>query len=131
MAGISPKLPLGMSGHQPNYTVTKTIVEAVQQNLKNLVLPSPGERVMDPDFGVGVRNYLFENASEATYGAIKSRINQQVSTYLPFIDIEDIDIGVPTDSHETTSNLLTLVIEYRIMSTDDINILAISIPETI
>ena len=60
MPGIAPKLPLQLD-EVDGYRLTKTIKETVQQNLKMIVLTSPGERIMNPDFGVGLRNYLFRN----------------------------------------------------------------------
>ena len=62
MPRISPKLPLVMS-NEGGYAFTKTISEAVEQNLKNLVLTVPGERIMDPYFGVGLHTYLFQNST--------------------------------------------------------------------
>ena len=55
MAGISPKLPISKN-KEDGYTLTKTYLESTQQNLKNLLLTVPGERMMDPDFGVGMKN---------------------------------------------------------------------------
>ena len=40
--------------------LTKTMMEVIKQNFKNLVLTNPGERVMLTDFGVGIRRFLFE-----------------------------------------------------------------------
>ena len=71
MSGIGPKLPLNQMT-EGGFDLTKTIAENVQQNLKNLILTNPGERIMNPDFGVGLRNYLFENASEGLYNTISS-----------------------------------------------------------
>ena len=50
--GLSPKLP--MSLHPADgYRLTKTYKEMVKQNIKMLILTCPGERMMDPLFGVG------------------------------------------------------------------------------
>ena len=37
-----------------------TTKEQVKSNLINLLLTSPGERLMNPTFGVGIRDLLFE-----------------------------------------------------------------------
>mgnify|MGYP000439218146 FL=1 len=60
MAGLSPKLPL-TKDPQDGYALNKEYVELVQQNLKMILLTAPGERIMEPEFGVGLRNYLFQN----------------------------------------------------------------------
>jgi len=89
MAGLSPKLPL-RRGVTDGFTLNKTMAQVIRQNLKNLVLTSPGERMMLPNFGVGLRNFLFEQGSEEVYNEIENRLLQQVSLYMPFLQIEDI-----------------------------------------
>ena len=92
MAGISVKLPLSLDQIDGPFTLNKTMKEAAKQNLKNLLLTSPGERIMDPLFGAGLRHLLFENNDNRTSAEIRSRITRQVSTYLPYINIRGIEI---------------------------------------
>ena len=126
MPKISPKLPLVMS-NEGGYTFTKTVSEAVEQNFKNLILTVPGERVMDPEFGVGLYRYLFQNAVPATFEAIRARIYSQTSKYLPFVDIHEIEMGgADEENFNTTSNFLAVKIVYSIESSDEVNILTLS-----
>jgi hypothetical protein len=46
-----------------------------------LILTIPGERIMDPNFGVGLRRYLFELNGSNTYSAISSKINEQADLF--------------------------------------------------
>lgn len=89
--GISPVIPLQKDDVDGFYSLTKTLAKNVQQNLKNLVLTAPGERVMIPDFGVGLRNYLFENNPVYTQSQITEKINEQVARYMPFVSIKNIN----------------------------------------
>ena len=130
MAGIAPKLPLDLD-QTDGYRLTKTIKETVQQNLKMIVLTSPGERIMDPSFGVGLRNYLFKNAEEGLYGQISSKIRTQVQKYLSFIRIDEINFVRPNRSTGGEGYFLSIHLKYTILPTDDVNILAINLPETI
>ena len=91
-SGISVKLPLTLDKNDGAYTMNKTIVESVKQNFKNLLLTSPGERIMDPNFGVGLRNLFFELNDSITADEVRSRILEQVSVYLPFITVLEINI---------------------------------------
>lgn len=128
MSGISPKLPL-LRDEQDGFKLNKTVIEAVKQNLKMLVLTSPGERVMDPEFGCGVRRFLFDQAGSALYGEIESRIKSQVSRYLPFVNILDIDFiseGNPTSSGAA----VTIKIRYTVSTLSNVDIIAISVTET-
>ena len=51
--GLAVKLPLFYDPVDGPYTLLKTMREVGAQNLKMLVLTNPGERIMNPDFGVG------------------------------------------------------------------------------
>jgi len=66
MAGISVKLPLSRDP-ESGYKLNKTLKQVARQNLKMLVLTAPGERIMIPEFGVGLRNYLFENITTEVF----------------------------------------------------------------
>ena len=97
MNGLSPKIPLTRDVSD-GFSLTKTYDEMIKQNFKNLVLTSPGERVMDPEFGVGIRQFLFEQKINSTYDDIEDRIFKQASIYLPFIEITDILFGSSTQA---------------------------------
>ena len=69
-----------------------TLRDNIKQNLKMLVLTNPGERVMDPNFGGGVSRYLFEMIEDnSVYADIDSRIREQVSLYLPYVNIQRVE----------------------------------------
>ena len=74
-----------------------TTKEAVKSNLINVLLTFPGERVFEPEFGVGLKRLIFEqNIDEES---LKSNINDQVGMYIPEIEIEDIDIKMVPDEN--------------------------------
>ena len=105
MAGLSPKLPLSIDPTDKFYRLNTTMKEVVAQNLKMLLLTAPGERIMDPNFGVGIRNYLFENAMLPD---IKKRINRQVKKYMPYLSIQNVNLGYLDES----KNSVGIVIQY-------------------
>lgn len=87
MKTLSPKFPLYLS-EEGGYASNKAIKEVVKQNFKNLVLTSPGERMMIPEFGVGLRNYIFEQSLEETAEKIEEALNQQIERFMPFIEVQ-------------------------------------------
>ena len=110
MAGLAPKLPLRRHDLD-GYQLIKTFEELTHQNLKMLILTSPGERMMDPEFGVGLRKYFFEQNTSNTHGEISSRIRIQVSAYMPFVKILNISFNTPPEI-EYSGNFLSIGIEY-------------------
>ena len=79
-----------------------------------LVLTNPGERMMDPEFGVGILAYLFENNSASTHNRIEARIQQQVNKYLPYITIERIKFNSSDVNANISENFLGVKIRYSI-----------------
>ena len=106
MNGFSVKLPLSISP-DGGFTSNKTIPQTVKQNLKNLFLTNPGERIMDPAFGIGLKRFLFEQNENHMHTILKKKISEQVGKYMPFISIEDMLI-------ETDENALFLTFKYII-----------------
>ena len=124
MKGYSPKLPL-MLDPTDGFRLTRTLKEVVSQNLKMLLLTSPGERIMEPAFGVGLYNLLFELNAEFTRSEIKERIFDQVRAYMPFVQIREINLG-PDSGIDIDENSLGVVIKYAIPSTGDVDVLRIN-----
>jgi phage baseplate assembly protein W len=115
MAGITPQLPLNVDNIDGHYKLIKSYKNTVRQNFKNLILTSPGERMMDPEFGVGIRNYLFENMSLELTSQIEARIYEQTSQYLPFVDVTNVSFGMQSGDEVGTANALNVTISYYII----------------
>ncbi len=94
------------------------LADAVHQDLRILLLTNPGERVMDPLFGVGLKRFLFEPLTTTTLGDIEAKINSQVQKYLSFITIRNIQFSSALDSGPNAllegldENLLGITISY-------------------
>ncbi len=74
-----------------------TTKDQVKSNLLNVLLTDPGERVMEPTFGVGVKRLLFEqNINEED---LKGKINDQVNVYVPEIEIMNLTTKFIADDH--------------------------------
>ena len=65
---------------------------------------------MDPNFGVGIKTYLFENFGQDTMSKIDTKIREQVKTYMPAIQLRKIAFS----DTDPDNNYLGLVIMYSI-----------------
>ncbi len=113
--GYSPKLPLQPDQNDGFYMLNKTFGEVAKQNLKMIVLTVPGERIMEPNFGVGARNFLF-NTDQSAYQNLHIKIVEQVRKYLPFVQIIDISMTnlSESSSRDIDSTQMGLQIIYTI-----------------
>jgi phage baseplate assembly protein W len=119
MQGYSPKLPLIRDPIDGAYSMNKTLTESVKQNFKMLLLTNPGERIMNPDFGAGIRKYLFSQESENYQENMQQAILNQTRKYLKFIRVDNILFG------EFKNNSISMSIHYSIPSlsvNDQLNI---------
>ena len=91
-----------------------TTKEQVKSNLINLLLTSPGERLMNPTFGVGIRDLLFEQVIDKEQ--VRNRITDGAQLYIPEIDIEDVFIK--RENNETTPEIHTVRISiyYKVLA---------------
>tara|TARA_R100000808_G_C2155443_1_gene167949 strand:+ start:16921 stop:17316 length:396 start_codon:yes stop_codon:yes gene_type:complete len=126
-SGLSPMLPLNTSDVFGAYNLNTSFNQVALQNLKMLVLTAPGERIMDPNFGVGLRNYLFEFNEQATYSAISSKILSQVRTYLPYLRIDDIKFKIPESNPDLYPHTLSVDIAFTIKPLQIMENLSVSV----
>jgi len=111
MAGLAVKLPV-IVNTTDGFELIKTYDDLAAQNLKMLVLTTPGERMMDPEFGVGARRYLFENMHDSTFQSFKSRLLNQQKKYLPYLTIENVDFFDSSKDPNLQDNFLGIRIQY-------------------
>jgi len=109
--GLSVALPLMIGPNDGAYVVHRQLMDVAQQNLKMIILTSPGERCMSPQFGVGIRSFLFEQAGGNISDLVKSRVSSQVTEYLPYIRLNSLQIIEHLDQ-----NAINLKINYSVPS---------------
>ena len=82
---FQPKFPLEYSKLEGPYRGIKDIKETIKQNVVFLLSVSPGEWPGNPELGVGVKSFLFENTGSKELISIHARIKDQFARYLPFL----------------------------------------------
>jgi phage baseplate assembly protein W len=129
MPGYSALIPFQKDPND-GFALLQTIKEVAAQNIKMVLYTEPGERVFDPQFGVGIKRYLFQPDVQEVRTQIRSRITDQIKKYLPYINIIDISLSSRTingtnATMEQESNRLTIRIKYQISNFLDVQTLEI------
>ena len=109
MSSLAVKLPITRNTAD-GFTMIKNFKTLINQNLKMLVLTAPGERVMEPAFGVGARQYLFQNFGNDVYQEIAANIRKQVREFMPAVGIQQINF----DDSNPNVHVLGIRIVYSI-----------------
>lgn len=85
----------------------------ISQELQQLILTNPGERVNLPEFGGGARGLIFEEISDVTAGLTKARITQAITRWLGHrVTLEELLV-------ETHNEIIEIEIKYRIAGTKE------------
>jgi hypothetical protein len=77
----------------------------IRNDLLQLLLTSPGERVMRPDFGTPIRRFLFQNLVEADLVTLQSEITEKIEEFEKRVRVTKVMLIADTDQ-----NLLTIKI---------------------
>ena len=69
-----------------------TTKDHARSKLINVLITSPGERLNQPLFVVGLKNRLFEQQTETGGDDLRNYVNPQVERYVPEIEIKNISL---------------------------------------
>lgn len=119
MIGYSPKFPLRIDNYVGAYALNTELKDVVKQNFINLMLTSPGERIMDINFGVGLRRYLFEQNTPDLKSQIAADVRNQTKQYMPFIELTSMEFNKSELLDGYEDQILDILINYSIPSIDE------------
>jgi phage baseplate assembly protein W len=66
--------------------------DKVRQSLVTILETEPGERIMRPDFGCGLRRYLMKPNTVATRALIQREVEQALRTWEPRIELQEVRV---------------------------------------
>lgn len=102
---IGIDLPIRKSeGKEGFFASTKTTIEAVKNNIANLIQTHSGERLFQPELGLNLRRFLFEQVNEEVVLQIQNEILDALETWLPFVQVTDIQVS--DDNNKLNVNII-------------------------
>lgn len=115
----SPKAHLGVGWSFPIRPVDGRLTfarfeEDIEQAIPLILQTARGERVMLPEFGAGVRNFVFEPNSPSTHRAIEVAVRDALIDWEPRINLERV--GVTPDEDDPSRVLIH--VDYVVRATN-------------
>ena len=105
--------PFALVPNQDGYfKTTKTTVDSIKNNIKLLLQTQRGERVFQPNLGMNLRRFLFEQITVDTEIEIQNDIVDAFQIWLPFVDVRDIKLDI--ESENTNINKIIINILFSI-----------------
>jgi uncharacterized protein len=88
--------------------------EDIRQALVILLSTVPGERVMRPTFGCGLKSMVFETMDEGTMAEIRDLVERAILFFEPRITLNRVDVTFP----DPLGGRLDLLLDYTIRETN-------------
>ena len=88
------------------FATTSTTIEAVKNNIRNLLNTNQGERLFQPNIGINLRQYLFGQITEETLLQIQESISSTFDFWLPFVQIQNINLKNGTNANSIVIDIL-------------------------
>ena len=117
-------LPLDFTPHPVTGDVRPITNEvAVRRSLSNLINTTKGSRPFMPDYGSGVKNYLFSRNGAFTLYELKKSLRRDIEKYEKRISLRDIKIDYSDDGFD-------IKLEYVIRNASGISSLQTTVKRT-
>ncbi len=117
----APKFPLKFKEKKLFENIENT-KELVRFHLTNLLLTNPGEKISDPNYGIGVRQMLFENITTGTLNLWSDKITDSINLYINYINLNHVQI-IPFYEE----NSINIKISYNLFKDTEEQILELSL----
>ena len=88
--------------------------EDIRQSIRIILETTPGERVMRPDFGSGLKAMVFEPANYTTLALVKQRVEQALVLWEPRIDVREVKVAI----NAAMRNRIDIDIGYEVRATN-------------
>jgi len=103
------------------FTPTYQTRDQIKANLVNYLLTNRGERVFNPNFGANLRNLLFENVSDTTTEELRERIQNDINSFFPEVQVKQVIFDNIPDSNTINFTLTYQIVVFGIE--ESVNIL--------
>ncbi len=101
-------------GRVPNssdgyFKTSKTTIDAIKNNIKLLLKTERSERLFQPFLGMNLKRFVFEQITEDTKIQIENDIVDTFETWLPFVELRDIEVitnSITEDRNKININIV-------------------------
>lgn len=95
--------------------ITVNAEQDIRESLLILLSTSPGERIMQPTYGCGLRAHVFDNISESTMAVMRDIVEKAILFFEPRVICEKVEIS----DEDHMEGRVNIHIFYRVRSTNN------------
>lgn len=103
--GVDPKGRIDMSEYEQD----------IREAIWLILSTAKGERVMRPDFGCGIHDFVFASVNTSNIGLMESSVREALTIWEPRIELKDVSVS----TERASEGQLLVSIDYRVRSTNN------------
>ena len=103
--GVDSKGEIEMSEHEQD----------IKEAIWIILSTAKGERVMRPDFGCGIHDFVFAAINAANIGLIESSVREALTVWEPRIEFKDVSVS----TEKVDEGQLLISIDYEVRATNN------------
>jgi phage baseplate assembly protein W len=82
---------------------------AIVNSIRNIFTTTPGEKILEPTFGLNLSQWLFQPLDEFTAREIGETILTGIEKYEPRVKVNNVNVDVEYDQHQYTIKLVLTI----------------------
>lgn len=112
--GVGPSFPFIQLDSNSNIK-TSQYEEKIKESIIIILGTSKGERLMRPNFGCGIHDFVFETINTSILTRIKLAVSEALVLWEPRINLLNVDVS----TQDIKKGILTIKIEYQVRTTNN------------
>jgi phage baseplate assembly protein W len=102
-------------GYNPPFLTDSSVLpiqqdaRLIKNDLIQLLLTVPGERIMKPEIGTPIRSLVFEHVVDSDIASLKSEIRTSIERFEPRVTVVEILIQIDNDNSTITITIYGVV----------------------
>lgn len=110
--GVGWKFPVQLDGR--GEIALSRYEEDVREAIWIVLSTAPGERLMRPDFGCGIHDFVFAPNNVRTAGLVRFHVEEALTRWEPRIELQEVKVQPDPDDPAA----LLISIDYKVRATD-------------
>jgi len=102
-----------IKGNTGFFKQTFDTLSAVKSKIYVLFKTMPGERPFNPNFGLGLYRYVFEQITRDQIQLLSNEIEKKVARYIPEVTINNLEINTDFNTN-ADQNILKIKLEFSL-----------------
>ena len=112
--GVGPSFPF-VQLDSNNTIKTSQYEEKIKESILIILGTSKGERLMRPNFGCGINDFVFETINTSILTRIKLAVSEALILWEPRINLLEVDVS----TQDIKKGILNIKIEYQVRTTNN------------